>query len=315
MCGSRSVKAANAAISKNGVSFMGRPVKYSFFALRYYLVATSQQDLFETASRELQDMARQNLFIEKFLTHQVFVPKHGNPIVITGISENGSLYTGKIAKYQAAKGQVLVGEDIEDVDTKNWPYSEFICDTKPTSQLLVVKRNSQIGFTAEKLEKLLTELVSPLFNGSGYEITFHAINEVGSFWEAYQKADKVYQLELNLSMPNILAVNNNARKSLGVFRDLFNTTSVKTVITNETGDLKLPKPDIDSFVRYADAGSGSWKLKVLQDGEVKSIISASKAMVLSAFYEEGLDEKGLEGMLADFKRRLRENEEIRSYSS
>src|SRR5690554_541443 len=232
--------------------------KGSFFALRYYIIPAQQQGLFD-----VNDPGQKRAsFIRHVLHHQQLFPKRGNPIAITGIREKGSIYFGKLAKRQPSMIHRIREEDIEGSPEDDWPFSYFVCDTRPNIQLLVVQQKAMLSFTPESLTRTLTELLAPKMAIDGYDLLFKPIVDDKQFWQVIREHERIFSVQLELNSPNMPRANETAHRALEGVKNIWNNTSVSFRLSNAHGELDVPKENqlLDALLDYANEGGGEWSV-------------------------------------------------------
>lgn len=70
---------------------------------------------------------------------------------------------------------------------------------------------------------------------------------------------------MKLISPNILETNKKAREALKSLKKLFEQDEIDLTLSNDTGNLKIPKEPVSDYIDYVSGGEGSWS--IVTEGE------------------------------------------------
>lgn len=195
--------------------------------------------------------------------------------------EEGNLVFGKLSKKRFHEMHPKTTDDIKDVLTEDWPYLEFLCDSSPGKQLIVIEYNSVVIYKIAAVKSILENLVGASMYKHGYAVRFEPIVDDSTFWSILNEAENVFALSFLLNSPNMFGAEIKANEALKDLRGVFNNTRVKISLENEKGDLKVPPAAIDTYRDYADKGGGEWAITARPKGrsrKKKRYVSTERAV-------------------------------------
>ena len=193
---------------------------------------------------------------------------------------SGELTYGKFSRKRFAEIHQKESDDFETKKVEDWPFLEFICDTTPDVQVLVIRFLSSVVKQPSIISKALTEIVNGELWKHGYSVHFNPVVRGDTFWELVEESSEIYRLAFCLSSPNILGANDEAHEALGEVQKAFNNTELTIAFENEKGQLKVPKNRVETYREYADKGLGTWELvvkRVKGRGSKKRVKSSERA--------------------------------------
>ncbi|MCX6354107.1 MAG: hypothetical protein NTZ78_04275 [Candidatus Aureabacteria bacterium] len=196
-----------------------------------------------------------------------------------------NVFWGKLSRKHYHAMHPKTTDDIKDIVTEDWPYLEFLCDCSPGKQLIVIEYNSTVIYKISAMRTILDSLVSRAMFHHGYSVRFEPIIDDTTFWSIVEGSDGIYSLTFLLNSPNLFGAESEADKALEHLRGIFNNTRVKVTFDNESGRLKVPRKDIETYREYADKGGGEWTITTRTKGKKrrkKKHSSTQRALKISA---------------------------------
>jgi hypothetical protein len=220
----------------------------TFYCLRYFLVSSG--NIFST---HLNESNKRQVFEAALFKDQDIEYRKNARYAITGLSRDGTLVFGKLAKRKSPRVPERVKNDIEEVPREQWPYVNFVADTE--HQLIAVESKSTVINDVDAIARVLTRFVDADLFGSGIAVHFEPLVDPNAFWEFVSSLESVYQVEFDLSAPNMFGASVSANEALAQLKQGFNITSARTTLENVAGqlDLQTRREQIDSYREYADS--------------------------------------------------------------
>jgi hypothetical protein len=255
---------------------------------------------------------RKEWFKRYFLENKDFVTKRNAEFAVRISKIDGDLYFGKISRKKIVDLSVKTPVDIEEHEVENWPFSEFVCDTRLGSQIIIFAANPDLFVDVENFKNQLTEISNQEIYRHGYRISFEVINSGDEFWNTIQENDFIYSIEFRLQSPNMFGAGIKANEALKDIQKLFNNTEIDIRIQNQQGKLQAPKSELEKYREYSDKGGGKWQITARKKGRKKRKYKSENSALKykedfqdqdfsTLHIDENLLEKGLKNALEFFK--------------
>ncbi|SDT35193.1 hypothetical protein SAMN05216598_5198 [Pseudomonas asplenii] len=254
----------------------------SFLVLRYSLIENKQGTLVSKALPNpkgaavvsaLQDDGRE------FLRNKVRYSFVGFSFVEPVADEfpRGRFLLGKTAKHKITKVGDKIPGDIISHDADDWVPVITIVDI--VDQYIFVHHDWRFGTEEQIANAVHAGLKGPILDEYNYSIFIEPKTIRGEFWNIVRSHKKIYEVELDLISPNILETNVKARDALKAMKELFGQEEVKVTLSNEYGDLKVPKNPIEDYLDYIEEGEGKWSVTTEGEYSPKKTHKSSSAIV------------------------------------
>lgn len=165
---------------------------------------------------------------------------------------------GKIAKLRQAHMGRKVPGDIVETQEDDWHPVLTIFDLH--RQYILVEKDWRFGTPEQTMRALQGGLRPSVLRLYNHRIFVEGCVRKEHFWKIVDIHRKIYKLELRLISPNILETNLRAREALAALKDLFGQDQVKIALTNDLGNLNVPKHPVSNYLEYIEQGEGTWSL-------------------------------------------------------
>lgn len=234
-----------------------------FLVLRYSLIENKQGALVPTplptpkgavVISALQDDGRE--FVKNKVRYSFVGFSNVEPLA--GEFPKDRFWVGKTAKHKITKVGDKIPGDIVPHDADDWVPVITIVDI--VEQYIFVQHDWRFGTEEQIASAIHVGLKGAILDQYNYSIFIEPKTIKGEFWNVINLHKKIYKIELELISPNILQTNVKARDALKAMKELFDQDEVKITLTNEYGDLKVPKAPIEDYVDYIEEGEGKWSV-------------------------------------------------------
>lgn len=167
-------------------------------------------------------------------------------------------YAGKTAKFRKiSKGEKVPG-DIVEYQEDDWVPLLTIFDLY--DQYIFVRKDWRFG-TPEQIARVIQRgLRDPVLENYNHKVFVEGKIRKDAFWDVVEKFTKIYKVELKLISPNILETNKKAREALKSLKELFEQDEIDLTLSNDSGNLKVPKEPVSDYIDYVSGGEGSWSI-------------------------------------------------------
>lgn len=171
-------------------------------------------------------------------------------------------------------------QNVIDLTLEDYPYINVFVELK--SQKFLIESNTQVfgsytismGVVKDIINKILFD------DNDDCVLVTNPIAKESDFWGYIEDNSSIYELEFNLTTPNVLGGEDAAHDFLKEVEDATEATNVDLKFSNRDGNLKVKKKDIDSYVKYSSNGGGEWKLRrKSKGGKKKETIRSSDKCV------------------------------------
>jgi hypothetical protein len=239
-----------------------------FLVLRYSLIENKQGTLVTTPLPNpkgavvvpaLQDDGRE--FVKNKVRYSFVGFSYVDPVA--NEFPKGRFLVGKTAKHKITKVGDKIPGDIVPHNADDWVPVITVVDI--IDQYVFVQHDWRFGTEEQIANAIHAGLKDAVLDEYNYTIFIEPKTTRGEFWKVVRTHKKIFKIELELISPNILETNMKARDALKAMKELFGQDEVKIALTNEYGDLKVPKTPIDDYVDYIEEGEGKWS--VTTEGE------------------------------------------------
>lgn len=253
-----------------------------FLVLRYSLIENKQGALVPeplpipkgaVVVSALQDDARE--FVKNKVRYSFVGFVYVDPVADE--FPKGRFLVGKTAKHKITKVGDKIPGDIVPHDADDWVPVITIVDL--VDQYIFVQHDWRFGTEEQIANAINVGLKEPVLDRYNYSIFIEPKTTKGEFWNVVRSHRKIYEVELDLISPNILETNVKARDALKAMKELFDQDEVKITLSNEYGDLKVPKAPIEDYVDYIEEGEGKWSVTTEGDHGGKKTYKSISAIV------------------------------------
>ncbi len=242
----------------------------NFFAMRYFIVQSSQTSLFPLVDDNIKP---KDLFLFPLINRQetnYYNKKYTTRLV--SANPNDNYIVGYLLKSTDTHLIQLDKELFNESDLPNWEKLFFIIDTE--KQMLLVEYNTPVA-TPENVKNVLIHLTRKTVASNGYTVKLDFLVDKFAFWKIIQDATGIFQIAFDLSAPNLFGGTKKANEWLKTLKEKHNMTNVSVDFRNENAELLYDEEELESYRDYADSGGGNWTLGVLQNGRKKKYYSVN----------------------------------------
>lgn len=170
----------------------------------------------------------------------------------------GRFYAGKTAKLRKiSKGEKVPGDIVEHQED-DWVPLLTIFDLY--DQYIFVRKDWRFGTPEQIARAIQRGLREPVLKDYNYKVFVEGKVKRDAFWDVVNKFTKIYKVELKLISPNILETNKKAREALKSLKELFEQDEIDLTLSNDSGNLKVPKEPLTDYIDYVSGGEGSWSI-------------------------------------------------------
>lgn len=156
----------------------------------------------------------------------------------------------------------------------DYPYVKVFVDLK--HQKILIECNTTIFSNYETCKKIIEHIIKHNIKDKNATITLNPICKQNEFKEHINAAEYIYSIKFKLEAPNFLDSTTAAKEFVGRIHEDTSGDSVELTIKNKSGKLNLDTIGIESFVKYAECGAGSWELKCKNNGARQEIIKSGE---------------------------------------
>lgn len=179
----------------------------------------------------------------------------------------------KLARKTFMDKRELTEVDILDQKEIDYPYVNLLINLK--TQKFLVGSNKNVFKNYQTCGDILQNIINNNISENNIKIEIFLIGNKADFWNYIHSADKIYEIEFKLVVPNSLGAVDKANELLGDCKENDATDGV-IKMHNQDGNLNPSKEYCDSFLSYTTNGCGWWKIRC---GEENQIISNKKKNV------------------------------------
>jgi hypothetical protein len=200
-----------------------------------------------------------------------------------------------ICKLAKESNQVIQQEGETDIEEKNidtFPCVKVILDLH--KQKILVEKKTSVFKDSVQIQRTLQEWFNNIVLNKGYEFIVEGISDEKAFWEEIKNSNYIYSLHLKLNSPNLFGGKAKATEFVQEVKDQFNNTSMEIKLENKKGALQLLKEQLDSFIKYATAGGGSWEIRTSSEKRKKPKKLSSKQKIKEIDIKENIEELPIE---------------------
>lgn len=143
------------------------------------------------------------------------------------------------------------------------------------SQKFLIESNSQIFENYNTCRDVIENIMNGNFDFDDVYIVLEDIVKEERFWDSFNKNIPVYSIEFLLNSPNLFNSSSDAEDFMKASYENTQANQVSLKFINKEGNIKPHPKGIDSYVKYASAGGGSWS-QIVQGENGKKIKITSK---------------------------------------
>lgn len=165
-------------------------------------------------------------------------------------------YIGKTAKLKQTRMGKKIPGDIVETEEDDWLPVLTIFDIQ--EQYIFVRKDSRFGTPEQTIRAIEKGLREPVLLHYNHRVYVEGVSREERFWNVIGSHRKIYKLELSLISPNILEANKCARDAVAALKEMFAQDKVRIVLSSESGDLHIPKAEVNDYLEYISEGEGTW---------------------------------------------------------
>lgn len=170
----------------------------------------------------------------------------------------------QLAKRKLVEAFTLKDNEIQQQNIDSYPPLDVFINVE--KQQFAVELDSSI-LAEQSIEINVKNLINSITKD--FSIFVNTIQDKKEFWDLVDnKEDEIKEISFDLVVPNFFNATGDANDLVSTAKENLNADSVSLSIKNKRGKLKAEFDSIDSFVKYSSL-SGSWRLKLKQQGETK----------------------------------------------
>ncbi len=280
-----------------------------FFAFRYLVVPSSTQlSLFpETTNTKLS---------KEDLMHEIWLDLQSNPKIPFTLGSkrflfyrlfpvNNTLFGFMFAKANTRKSY---HEGDDGLITRKEDYLSatlFYVDSK-TQVILMQRKTSAFKYPEASVSKI-EDYLRDRMKSHGYSVNIFPLSDPDSFWQFIDDSDRLYELSLVASAPNISFGNEDLRHLLQTLKDDSNNDTVSLSVKSTDGYLKVKKESfIGKVIDYVSSIGGFYSAKVEKNGVKINRNSSDDTYTMKAPSREPGDYSDMD--IADIKLKIEDVE-------
>lgn len=239
----------------------------SFLLLQANVVFNQQLSLFQNNYVD-NKKGRNEAFkrtINKFIEKKIVKvsPRITEYILVYVATITDNIIYCQLAKKSSVETYSLKDNIIEADSVASYPPLDVFINLN--LQQFAVELNSKI-LSIQVVEKTIKNLINSLVKD--YSIFFNTIEDKKEFWNTVSNDDSIQEISFDLVVPNFFGATKEAKDLVEGAKSDVNADSVVLTFKNKKGGLRADMQSIDSFVKYSST-SGSWKMKIKQQGQTK----------------------------------------------
>ncbi len=238
-----------------------------FYSYRMSLVKVNT--LFNTNSKTKEELfgdVLKNVISEKKVT---FLGDGKKYFIYFDKELEKGVFSYELAKEESIKipieGSVTVEEDL----ITRTPFVYVIIDQN--RQIILIQDKGTVfsdpNIARGKLEYFFTRALKDYFITTYLE----PITDNKDFWKEVEQAESITELDITFVAPNMFRGRHKAEDLVREVYEDFNITEFDVKLKSKTGNLRLMKENLASFIKLVADGAGKFKLKTKRKGRKSKI--------------------------------------------
>lgn len=155
-------------------------------------------------------------------------------------------------KYKMTERKIIGTKD------QDFPYVNIFVELK--SQKFLIESKTTVFDDYNTCSNVIKNIMNKYLRKMDSEIDINPIIEEQEFWKIFDE-NEVKKLSFNLSVPNLFDASDDATNFLKDARDNIGARNVSLTFSNSDENLNPNKNGIESFVKYANGGGGTWNIR------------------------------------------------------
>lgn len=232
----------------------------SLFNLNMENNSQTKNKIFNNFLLKLEENGKFDSKFQKRVYYLIFIKKF-NSIIHCQLARE-RIYD----KYEMTKN-----EFVEPTKDKDYPFVNVFIESK--SQKFLIESNTTIFENYNTCSDIIKNIINKHINYSNAFIEINPILNEQKFWNYFNEDNQVKSISFSLCAPNLFDASDDATNFLKSAESQVGANKVNIEFLNNEEKLVPNKLGIDSYVKYASAGGGKWKLKF--KNKQKKIINVS----------------------------------------
>jgi len=252
------------------------------------------RSLFPKSKKEVVQKLKSNLQTQVKISEKY---KHRKYLLyfIEELAED--LYLLKLARKRDFNKYQEGDNDIETVEDTEYPFVYVIIDFN--KQIILIQKKAAVFQNISTAQNILQALINKTVDFGQYIFTVDEISYRAMFWKLVAQSSKIYSMQLNLRAPNLFGNRYEANEFLKEEQEISNAAEVNIELKNEQGNLLIREERVGTYIDYIAAGGGSYRLKFMEAGEVKT--KSSKDNIKTAYLAENISQLNIAKIRAELE--------------
>jgi len=270
--------------------------KTKYFSYRYFLVSASRiRSLFPKSKTEVIEELKANLQMKVKISEKY---KHRKYLLYFIEELTEDLFLLKLARKRDFNKYQEGDSDIETVEDTEYPFVYVIIDFK--KQIILIQKKAAVFQNISTAQNILQALINATVDFGQYIFTIDEISHREMFWQLIDQSSKIYSMQLKLRAPNLFGNRYEANELLKEEQEISNAAEVNIELKNEQGNLLVKEERVGTYIDYIAAGGGSYRLKFMEAGEVKT--KSSKDNIKTAYLAENINQLNIAKIKAELEK-------------
>ena len=249
-----------------------------FLGLRGFVMTTNQLSLFnyEIDTSEKKNIEFRRVFETLLQNKKIQIVYLNRPYYLYFVKKhNDDIVQCKLCRKVKLKKHDLGESDINEQDIDDYPYINIFVHMASQKFLVEINQSVFADYFTPKI--ILEKVMNSVLKSSECFMDIKPIINDKSFWNYIENSSMIYEVEFSLNAPNLFDVNDDADSFVKAVEQTTNAKNVSVKLTNSEGQLDIKKENVDTYVKFANAGGGEWSIKrKSKDGTRATTIKSSK---------------------------------------
>lgn len=177
-------------------------------------------------------------------------------------------------KYEMTKSEIIETKD------QDYPFVNVFIECN--SQKFLIESNTAIFENYNTCSDVIRNIINKHIEYSNASIEINPIIDEQEFWKYFNTENTIKKISFSLNAPNLFDATDDATIFLKEAEKNVGANKVSIEFQNDEKTLSPNKHGIDSYVKYASAGGGRWKVKYIdKDGKTYNVSSNQKSLKVS----------------------------------
>lgn len=269
------------------------PNQITIFSFGYENNSQNKNKVFRSFFEDLKEKGKVDSKYQKRKYYLIF------------INQYDTIIHCQLARERIYDKYEMTTEKVVGTKEQDFPFINVFVELK--SQKFLIESKSVIYENYNTCSDVIENIMNKYLKNIDATISIRPILEEQEFWKFFDGENQVKNLSFNLTVPNLFDASDDATNFLNDARDNIGASNVILNFSNQESNLKPNKNGIDSFVKYASAGGGTWRLKYKnRNGQPKTVNSMQKSKKISISMRKeilnNLDEESIETINIEMKK-------------